>query len=39
MDRFLENKVSDRILPDTHIFLGRKDGKSNLSLPRKVEAQ
>jgi hypothetical protein len=27
MDRFLENKVSCRIYPDTQIFLGRKNGK------------
>ena len=32
MDRFPENKVSDRIHPGTQIFLGRKNGKPDLSL-------
>jgi hypothetical protein len=32
MDRFLENKVSDRICPDNQIFLRRKNDKTNRSL-------
>jgi len=32
MDRFLENKVSYGIYPDTQILLGRNNGKPNLSL-------
>lgn len=38
MDRFLENKVSYRIYPDTQILLGRKNGKPNLSLEATWDA-
>ncbi len=31
MDRFLETIVSTRIYQDTQIFVGRKNGKPNLS--------
>lgn len=38
MDRDTENKVSYRIYPDTQIFLGRKNGKPNLSLEATGDA-
>ena len=38
MDRFLENKMSFWIYPDTQILLGRKNGKPNLSLEATGDA-